>query len=468
MAVLNETERGDIQGNILRAYGFRFARYSILRVVNPAGARLLLANLLDQKLILSAATWDQQKASKPTSAINVAFTHSGLAAMGVSPEKLATFPAAFAEGMAARAARLGDRGPDAPENWSFGRDPADTHVFVTVCGLTPEAKDEMVAKLYAELAAVGSAVVVTHGLDVAAFANHREHFGYADGIGQPTIEGSGEAEFPGGGTPTENGWVPLKAGEFVLGYEGESDSALPVPAEPLGRNGSFMVYRQLKQDVAAFRHFLKQQAERVYDSDTPENVEKLAAKLVGRWRSGCPISRSPDKDDPAQVKDWQINNDFRYAGDKEGRVCPIGSHIRRMNPRDVKIDGMEAPSRTHRIVRRGLPYGPPFAEGAADDGVERGVAFMAINASIEHQFEFLQREWANNGEFAELDSEDVDPIVGERKPGARFRVKLDDGRTKRMGLERFVTLRGGGYFFIPSLSALRALSAGTASAAARP
>jgi Dyp-type peroxidase family len=459
MPVLNETERADIQGNILRAYGFRYARYSILRVVDPAGARRLLAALLAKNLILSAATWDRTKADKPTSAINVFFTHAGLAAMGLSPAKLATFPPEFIQGMAARADLLGDKGPDAPAHWAFGRDSADTHVFVTVCGLTTEAKDEMVAKLYAELAAVGPAVEVTHRLDVAAFPTHREHFGYADGIGQPSIEGSGEPHLPGAGTLTSEGWVPLKAGEFVLGYEGETGSALPVPGGDFGRNGSFMVYRQLAQHVPAFRDFLRKQAERVYHSDSPENVEKLAAKLVGRWRSGCPLSRSPDKDDPAQVKDWQLNNNFSYAGDPKGAVCPIGSHIRRMNPRDAAITGL---ARTHRIVRRGLPYGPQLPEGAPDDGVERGVAFMAINASIAHQFEILQRDWANDCEFAGLDKDDVDPLIGERREGVRFRVLNDEGKTRRMHLTRFVTLRGGGYFFIPSLTALHALAAGTA------
>lgn len=459
MAVLNEAERGDIQGNILRAYGFRYARYSILRIIDPVGARRLLANLLEQHLIVSAATWDRQKAGAPTSAINVSFSYSGLAALGVPPEKLATFPPAFVEGMAARAARLGDRGSDAPEHWAFGRDPADTHVFLTACGRTPEAKEAMLAKLHAELARAGSALTVTHRLDVAAFETHREHFGYVDGIGQPSIEGSGETEYPGAGTPTETGWTPIKAGEFVLGYPGETGTALPVPAAPLGRNGSFMVYRQLAQHVPAFRQFLRTQAARVYEAETPENVEKIAAKLVGRWRSGCPVIRAPERDDPQQVKDWTINNDFRFKDDKDGAVCPIGSHIRRMNPRDASIIGL---TRTHRIVRRGLPYGPALLEGAPDDGVERGVAFMAINASIEHQFEVLQRDWANSCEFAGLDPEDVDPICGERKEGARFRLVGAGGNIKRMALPRFVTLRGGGYFFIPSLSALQALAAGPA------
>lgn len=457
-AVLNESERSDIQGNILRAYGFRYARYSILRVDNPAGARLLLTNLLAQNYILSAALWDLQKDAKPTSAINVSFTYSGLAAMGVSSEKLATFPREFAEGMAARASDLGDKGPDAPDKWTFGRDPAQTHVFVTVCGVTPEAKEEMVAKLYAELAKVGAAVAVTHRLDVAAFNNHREHFGYADGIGQPSIEGSGERALPGAGTLTKEGWVPIKAGEFVLGYEGETGT-WPVPGGSFGRNGSFMVYRQLAQDVPAFREFLRAQAARVYQSDEPSFVEKLAAKFVGRWRSGCPLALSPDKDNPEQVKNWETNNHFSYADDPQGAKCPIGSHIRRMNPRDA-IENV--PARTHRIVRRGLPYGSQLPEGAPDDGAERGIAFMAINASIEHQFEVLQKDWANRGDFAGLDADDVDPIIGERKKDARFRLLDAQGKPKRMTLQRFVTLRGGGYFFIPSLSALRTLAAGTA------
>ncbi len=263
---------------------------------------------------------------------------------------------------------------------------------------------------------------------------------------------------PGAGTLTPEGWKPIKAGEFVLGYEGEGPP-LTVPGGDFGRNGSFLVYRQLAQNVPAFRDFLRKQAEEVYHSDSPENVEKLAAKLVGRWRSGCPLSRSPDQDDPSQMKSPELLNNFSYADDPEGKKCPIGSHIRRMNPRDAKIDGH---ARTHRIVRRGLTYGPLLPEGAPDDGIERGVAFMAINASIAHQFEVLQRDWANDCEFAGLDKDDVDPLIGERREKARFRLRDHEQKPRRIILNRFVTLRGGGYFFIPSLTALHALAAGTA------
>jgi Dyp-type peroxidase family len=456
MAVLDEAARSDIQGNILRAYGFRYGRYSILRIKDPAGARRLLSQLLDQNLIVSAATWDQD--NKRTSAINVAFSHAGLAAMGVPAGTLATFPPEFIEGMPARAALLGDTGKDAPENWAFGRDPDRTHVFLTVSAKSPSAREEMLQKLLAALAAVGDALEVTHRLDVAALEHAGEHFGFEDGLGQPAIEGSGAPEYPGDGEPVPGGgWRPLKAGEFVLGYEGEGP-CVTTPAAPFGLNGSFMVYRQLAQDVTAFRSFLRDQAAAVY-GEAPDNVELLAAKLVGRWRSGCPISRSPERDDPAQGRDCNVNNDFRYADDEVGRKCPVGSHIRLMNPRDATITGATC---THRIVRRGVPYGPWLEEGAPDDGVERGVAFMAINASIHYQFEFLQREWGNKAEFAGLGTNDVDPLFGQRREGARFQLRRASGLPRSLELPRFVTLRGGGYFFIPSLSALRHLTDGAA------
>ncbi len=162
---------------------------------------------------------------------------------------------------------------------------------------------------------------------------------------------------------------------------------------------------------------------------------------------------SPTADDVALAGDWHRNNDFGYASDPGGAKCPYGSHIRRMNPRDGRTG--DALVRTHRVVRRGLPYGS-WLEGDEDDGRERGVAFMAINASLKYQFEFLQSEWVNNGEFADLSKTDVDPFAGEPRLGSRFRIPAEDGPPRNIfDLPAFVTLRGGGYYFIPSLTAMR-------------
>ncbi|MGH9373010.1 MAG: Dyp-type peroxidase, partial [Vicinamibacterales bacterium] len=215
----------------------------------------------------------------------------------------------------------------------------------------------------------------------------------------------------------------------------------------------FMVYRKLEQHVPAFRAFLAKQAERLYGEASEENIELLAAKLVGRWRSGCPLVKSPSADDQALAADWDRNNDFGYAVDAVGAMCPYGSHIRRMNPRDGRAG--EALVRTHRIVRRGLPYGS-WLEPGTEDPEERGVAFMAINASIRYQFEFLQTEWVNSGEFADLSRNDVDPFAGVRRDASRFRIPGADGPPKNIfDLPEFVTTRGGGYYFIPSITGLR-------------
>jgi Dyp-type peroxidase family len=252
----------------------------------------------------------------------------------------------------------------------------------------------------------------------------------------------------------EGTWAPLAAGEFVLGWPGETGYAVEMPRpDALGRNGSYLVYRKLEQHVPAFRAFLAGQAERLYGDASPASVERLAAKLVGRWRSGCPLMHAPDQDDEALAVDWDRNNDFGYAADPAGVICPYGSHIRRMNPRDGRAG--DALVRTHRIVRRGLPYGS-WLEPGQTDMEERGVAFMAINASIKYQFEFLQTEWVNNGEFAELSREDVDPFAGVRRDRSRFRIPVADGPPRNIfDLPEFVSTRGGGYYFIPSLAALR-------------
>jgi Dyp-type peroxidase family len=447
----------DIQGNILRAYGFPFATYEVLRIVDRAGARRLLTSVLDQQLVTSAQTWDPD--CKPGVALNVFLSWPGLVAMGLPQSSLDSFPEEFRQGMPARAKRLCDVGRNAPATWEFGNDPERNHVFFALYGRTREDRERMLDTLRRELTSVGSAVEVTHRIDAERLETHREHFGYADGIGQPSITDAGVAVYPGEGTLLNGKWESLAAGEFVLGYPGETGFPIPTPQpEALGLNGSFLVYRLLEQHVAPFRKFLADQASRVYQD--ARKAELVAAKLVGRWRSGCPIALRPEEDDLALAADPRENNNFGYSADPEGLACPFGSHIRRMNPRDGRIG--DTLVRTHRIVRRGLPYGPPLPEGAPEDGQRRGVAFMAINASIRYQFEFLQNEWINNGEFTGLSKADVDPIAGEPREGSRFRIPLPGGKLKNIfELPAFVTLKGGGYYFIPSLSGLRFIATQT-------
>ena len=268
--------------------------------------------------------------------------------------------------------------------------------------------------------------------------------GYRDSIGQPAIEGCGVAALPGQGRP-------IKTGEFILGYPGETGVPLPAPQpDVLGRNGTYVGLRKYQTRVATFNRFLREHAE------TDEERELLAAKLVGRWRSGAPLRLAPDRDDPELGADPLRNNDFTYAADPDGRQVPLGAHMRRMNPRDTKM-AVLADVNIHRIIRRSTTYGAPYDPDAIspqDDETPRGLHFLFISAKAMETMEFLQQEWINNGNFMNLGDE-RDPNIGLQQDGATFTIPREPVRRRVHGIETFNVLRGGEYFFLPSLSALR-------------
>jgi Dyp-type peroxidase family len=255
------------------------------------------------------------------------------------------------------------------------------------------------------------------------------------------IAGSGEDATPGSGPP-------LKAGEFILGYPDEEGVVADAPTpEVLARNGSYMAYRRLRQHVGAFRACLRDNA------DTPEEQELLAAKLMGRWRSGAPLVLSPERDDPELGADLQRNNDFNYAAmDPHGYAAPVGSHARRMNPRDTVAN-----MNRRRMIRRGATYGPALPEAAPDDGQDRGIAAFIICASLVRQFEFAQNVWANDENFKDLGNE-RDPIIGTQDGTLDFKIPKRPIRKVIRGLPAFTTVVGGAYFFLPGLRALRFLA----------
>lgn len=247
--------------------------------------------------------------------------------------------------------------------------------------------------------------------------------------------------------------APLKAGEFVLGYIDEWERLAPMPQpEVLGRNGSYVALRKLHQDVAAFRRFL------AHHATSAEDEELLAAKIVGRWRSGAPLALAPDGDDPELAADLHRRNDFLYYDDDpKGLKCPLGSHIRRMNPRDHFKDEIVQVSR-HRVFRRGQAYGTVLPEGVMeDDGAARGLVFLFVGADLGRQFEFIQREWINQGTFIGAPAE-RDPLIGPNDGTGDFTIPKQPIRRRLQRLPRFVTMRGGEYFFMPGLKALRWLA----------
>jgi Dyp-type peroxidase family len=289
-------------------------------------------------------------------------------------------------------------------------------------------------------------VTALYRQDCASLPTGREHFGFQDGISQPAIEGTG---LPAS-NPHES---PLKAGEFVLGYPDEWERLPPMPQpEVLGRNGSYVAMRKLHQDVAAFRRFL------AHHSTCLAEEELLAAKIVGRWRSGAPLALAPDRDDPELAADLSRRNAFMYYDDDpKGLKCPRGSHTRRMHPRDQFKDEIVQVNR-HRVFRRGQAYGTVLPEGTLeDDGAERGLVFLFVGADLRRQFEFLQREWINQGTFIGAPGE-RDPLIGPNDGAGVFTIPREPIRRRLQGLPQFVTMRGGEYFFAPGLRALRWLA----------
>jgi Dyp-type peroxidase family len=360
--------------------------------------------------------------------------------LGVPQASLDSFAPEFQQGMAARARMLGDTGESSPEHWEKPLGSADVHIVVTA--LSPDAERleaamEPARRKYREL----SGVTAIWRQNCHALPSEKEAFGFKDGIGHPAIEESG---IPGS-NPNE---LPLKAGEFVLGYPDEMGDRPSIPQpEVLGRNGSYVVFRKLHQCVAAFREYLKA------NSSSPAAEELLAAKMMGRWRSGAPLALCPLHDNPELGIDPRRNNAFLFKEDDSiGYRTPRGSHIRRMNPRDSDVAGVV---RIHRMIRRGTSYGPLLPDGVLeDDGVDRGLMFAFVGAHLGRQFEFVQSEWMNDGSFFG-GGDKRDPLAGAGDGTGTLDIPKRPLRLRLQGLPRFVVTRGGEYCFLPGLRALR-------------
>ena len=429
-------ELDDIQHILLTRAPAMTGRYEFLSFSDSVGARAWLSAIKDTVHSAAAmrATVDKDKRW-----VTVAFTWTGLRALGLDEASLSSFPEEFKQGMPARAEMLGDTGVNAPGHWVGGLASPDLHAIAILFARDEPERLRCVGE-HDKLVAACKGVKVLSVLDLNAsppFNYAHDHFGYRDRLSQPVIEGSGEEPTPGSG-------VPLKAGEFILGYPDEFGvTAINPQPKKLARNGSYMAYRRLEEHVGKFREFLRQQG------DTVEEQELIAAKLMGRWRSGAPLVLSPDKDDPALAADKQRNNDFNYGEmDPHGYAVPLGSHARRMNPRDTAAN-----INRRRMIRRGATYGPALPDGAPDDGVERGIAAFVICGSLIRQFEFAQNVWANDPNFHELGNE-RDPVIGNQDGTLEFKIPKRPIRKTITGLPAFTTVKGGAYFFLPGLRAL--------------
>jgi Dyp-type peroxidase family len=434
-------ELDDIQHILLTRTPALTGQYEFVSFRDAAGGRAWVAGLLDK--VRSAAEVEASVSSSKRW-VTLAFTWNGLRALGLDEPSLGTFPEEFRQGMVARAEMLGDTGANHPDNWVGGLASPHLHAIAILFARDGAERARCLSE-HAKLLARCPGVELLSSLDLEAtppFEYAHDHFGYRDRLSEPVIEGTGVQPTPGSG-------APLKAGEFILGYPDEDGppANLPQP-EILSRNGSYMAYRRLQEHVGAFRDFLRQHGQ------TPEEQELVAAKLMGRWRSGAPLVLAPKQDDPALGADMQRNNDFNYKEmDPHGYAVPLGSHCRRMNPRDTAHN-----MNRRRMIRRGATYGPLLPEGVPEDNVERGIAAFVICGSLIRQFEFAQNVWINDRNFHELGNE-RDPIIGTQDGTLEFKIPKRPIRRRITGLPAFTTVRGGAYFFLPGLNALRYLSA---------
>ncbi len=512
----------DIQGNVLTAYGklgFPKGRVLLFHVAEPAAGRAFVERL--RPLTTSALRWPSAKqvatgkvvVERPDATLNVAFTFRGLLALEVPVRTLRGLPDEFIDGMAARARMLGDdvRAPGAGPWDAVWRadDPAKAvHVLVILnaqadaAGRPAPALDALTERLRRLAAASEGGVVLLSGhgpsgADVQELSavyeddgaggvrpTPREHFGFVDAISDPVFHGqlpdhAARDRAEGGGKVDRAGnWTPLATGEFLLGYPDEAQEtaggAMPLS---FSRNGTFFAYRKLHQDVRGFAALLDAAAPRFAAAaglaDPAEARALLMAKIAGRWPDGLPVEAFPTaakwRAASAQAglaaADPRALNAFTYGADADGGRCPLGAHVRRMNPRDA-LDplgpakpGGAAGSQLNnrrRILRRGLPYG---AAGSPDG--EHGIVMMAVCASLFRQFEFVQQQWLNYG----LDfnaGNDGDPLVGAHPPGTKHVIPAGEhGGPFILGeLAPFVEARGGDYFFTPSLTALRMIGRG--------
>jgi len=447
----------DIQDNVAAPILMRFGRHIFVKFTDDAKARAWLRSLRDR-----VNARQQEHGTRFT--VNIGFTYEGLKALGLSRRSLDSFPKAFRVGARGRAHEVGDIGPHAPEHWERDLGGPDIHAMGLIRTDSDEGREEATRIIRSEMDAFGG-VEIRFAQDTMALAHENgigsegEHFGFADPISQPPIEGADTPSYAGDGVLRPDGtWRPVKPGEFLLGYEDEAGpegTQAPDPPE-LRLNGTYVVFRKLYQDVAAFRRYLATAAKALYGSDDAQHQQLVAAKMMGRWPSGCPLDLSPDRDDPAIAADPHRRNNFTYAGDEQGQRCPLGSHLRRSNPRATPLKRATAVQR-HRLLRRGVEYGPHLADGTLeDDGVDRGLVNLFIQADIERQFEFVQKEWMKGGEFIGLDLNEQDPINGVGGEGSQLSVP-GAKRPFLFDLPSFVRVKGGEYLFVPGLKALDGL-----------
>ncbi|SET72977.1 Dyp-type peroxidase [Stigmatella erecta] len=459
------------------------AAFLLLKIEQAGPARAWLQEILRGELT-TAEEIPREQRERRHACLNTAFTWQGLKALGLDEKSLQTFPYEFRQGMAGRAHVLGDTGPGAPEHWDFGGKrpggppPEDIHLLLMLYARSEDILRTMLSRQRERLVAQGfrelycqRATHLREEKDGQIF--FREHFGFRDSLSQPVIRG-----FMKPSRDSDEYDSPIAAGEFILGHENEYQEkplspSVPAALDPqarlgpaeapdrkdLGLNGTYLVLRKLEQDVDGLQAFLEKNKALAPSGcgDDEKRKEWLKAKLLGRWPNGAALK--PGQYEAPDLGAQPPSNAFRYAQEDEGGLgCPVTSHVRRTNPRDALAPTPDLSlkvSRRHRILRRGIAYDTSREEGGPPSS-GRGLIFIALNANIGRQFEFIQQSWMNNEKTGRLYNEQ-DPVASGHDRGM-MTLPAKPLRRCVMNLQSFVTMKGGGYFFLPGVKALEFLA----------
>jgi Dyp-type peroxidase family len=474
MTAFTDDQLRDIQGIGIAGFKKNYSHFMFVGFGDQASGRALIARVAP----LVGTAWEVGRFNEVFSEIRhrngeellkatwVGFgiSSSGYTKLGVNLDAdlpLGEGNSAFKAGMAARSAQVGDSRPgDEPAAWLEAFRPGErVDAVLVVAADDPDDLNTMLERLGDMISSTGCEIEYQEAGGM--LPEGKEHFGYRDGGSQPAIAGYDDPP-----VPDEPPAVP--PGEFVLGYPDQTGSTAQVG--DLWTNGSFLVYRRLRQYVFEFRQLL---ASGIAGANPPVAGDPLGAKLLGRWPSGAPLELNPNAD-PGSGHEV---NAFGYAADADGFTVPRFAHIRKANPRDeTQPPPAEDPTR-HRMIRRGTPFGPQLpANAAADDGASRGLHFVSIVSDLDRQFEFIQRQWLNdpnfpNGTFVgpaqgygpppqNTPADGVDPIVGEHDPGAEDTLHQPGAAVQFPIPTELVNVTAGEYFVVPSIAALQRLGQG--------
>jgi deferrochelatase/peroxidase EfeB len=459
----------DIQG-LLRGYGLSFdcARHFVVGIGDGPAARAFLGALADGEPDAPGVTSLVDREQRPSSCLNVAITWPGLKALGVPGGVLALFPAAFQQGPAVRAepdpaqphsVGLGDVGVSAPQMWVMGGpNNPQVHLILSLYAQGAPTLETASERLRAAFAAHRLTEHSHHDAQAlpSPDGESRVHFGYRDGISQPSIAG-----FP----PSAPDMQPeVPTGDVLLGCDYENSFGGNYAGDLPGAlvdNAMYAAFRILYQDVAGFEQLLQD-----WGQAASADPEAIAAKLMGRWRNGAPLVLAPDMSEPNPSVPEEAINAFDYApgedhpafyDDGRGLRCPIGAHVRRLNPRGARVMGR---SNSRRLVRRNMPYGPELPAGELDDGVDRGLVGYFLCGDLETQWEFIQTAWVNQDLSTHGIRGTREPIGGAQPDGGgTFTIPTADARPIVLrGLPNLVRTRGSAYCLLPGIGGLRYLA----------